>query len=154
MRINFSFIYFHPLNSQNPNGTYIKPGDIETLQASTFDKNKDIKFVTHGFRSSGSSDTCQTIKDGFLEKYDANVFVINWKELASGNYFVVVNYPEKVGDYSAKFLNFLVENGADSKNVHVVGHSLGAHLSGFFGKNMIANGRKIARITGNYLLCF
>lgn len=127
----------------------MKLDDADTLSASTFDSSKDIKVVTHGFRSSGHTETCQMIKDEFLKKYDANVIVVDWEELAGQIYFRASTYPQEVGNYTAQFLNFLAENGADPKNMHLVGHSLGAHLVGFAGKDMITYGRKLGRITGN-----
>lgn len=129
-------------------GTEIKL-DKDSLSASTFDKNKDIKVVTHGFRSSGHTETCQMIKDGFLEKYDANVIIVNWEELAAQPYWKAATYPQEVGSHTAQLLNFLVDNGADEKRMHLVGHSLGAHLVGFAGKDMIDYDRKVARITGS-----
>lgn len=39
-------------------------------------------------------------------------------------------------------------------HVHIIGHSLGAHIAGFAGKHIIelTNGTKVGRITGNNCL--
>ena len=39
-----------------------------------------------------------------------------------------------VASYLAQFINSLVELGADPRSIHIVGHSLGAHLAGFAGR--------------------
>lgn len=120
----------------------------DSLSKSTFDPNKPIKVVTHGFRSGGETETCQSIKDAFLEKYDANVFIVDWGDIAGDPYWNAARYPQHVGNYTADFLTFLVTSGADAKKMHIVGHSLGAHLSGFTGKGMISRGNQVARVTG------
>lgn len=120
----------------------------ESLSNSNFNPDKPIKVVTHGFRSGGETETCQSIKDAFLVKYDANVLVIDWGGIAGDPYWNAATYPQHVGNYTAEFLSFLVDNGADPKRMHLVGHSLGAHLSGFAGKGMASRGHKVARVTG------
>lgn len=51
----------------------------------------------------------------------------------------------------AKLLNFLIEDlNTDPKSMHLIGHSLGAHVSGFAGRN-VKNGR-IGRITGTFII--
>lgn len=56
-----------------------------------------------------------------------------------------------VGTYLSKFLNHLIEDvGIDAKSLHLIGHSLGAHVVGFAARQ-VKNG-KIGRITGNYLI--
>lgn len=96
--------------------------------------------------SSGTADTCTRIKDGFLKKYDANVFIMDWSEI-SGNvlYPIPMSATKSVGDFYSQFLNKLVASGTDPKNIHLVGHSLGAHVSGFAARGVK---EKIGRVTG------
>lgn len=132
---------------QNSDGVLVN-ATKESLSNSNFQADKPIKVVTHGFRSGGQTETCQSIKDAFLEKYDANVFVVDWSEIAGDPYWNAARYPQYVGNYTAEFLSFLVDNGADAKKIHIVGHSLGAHLSGFAGKGMASRGNTVGRVTG------
>ncbi|KAJ8935335.1 hypothetical protein NQ318_016628, partial [Aromia moschata] len=112
-----------------------------------FDKKKKTKFVTHGWMAKGTSSVCENIKKGFL-KSDVNVFVMDWSPVA-GNilYPVAAGATAKVGKHYGKFLNRLINDiGVEPKDLHLVGHSLGAHVSGFAGREL--RGQKAARITG------
>lgn len=54
-----------------------------------------------------------------------------------------------VGKYYGTYLNYLVDEiGVDPLDIHLVGHSLGAHVSGFAARE-IKNG-KVGRISGRY----
>lgn len=57
-----------------------------------------------------------------------------------------------VGKHLAKFIQFLVTNGAPIENFHLLGFSLGAHAIGNAGKILQENGLRIKRITGMFPL--
>ncbi|KAL1490868.1 hypothetical protein ABEB36_011553 [Hypothenemus hampei] len=110
--------------------------------------SKPTKFITHGWMSGGRKDSSVLIRDGFLHKYDANVFVMDWSAI-SGNPFypIPMMATPKVGKHYGKFLNYLVDElGVKPVDIHLVGHSLGAHVSGFAGRTVKRG--KIGRITG------
>ncbi len=70
-----------------------------------------------------------------------NLFIVDWRNEASGiDYFKAVFNVRQVAKHIAKFMNdaFIMP-----KKVHCIGHSLGAHVCGYVGKEM-----KLARITG------
>lgn len=53
-----------------------------------------------------------------------------------------------VADYYAKVLDYLIEEThVNPQDIHLIGHSLGAQVAGFTGRNM-KRGR-LGRITGN-----
>lgn len=59
---------------------------------------------------------------------------------------IYANSHSQVGEYIAVFLEFLSsETRVSLDDVHVVGHSLGAHIAGYIGKY---TSRKLGRITG------
>ncbi|KAJ8917669.1 hypothetical protein NQ315_005116 [Exocentrus adspersus] len=113
-----------------------------------FDKTKKTVFVTHGWMSSGKADTCITIKDGYLNKSDANVFIMDWSPIAGNIFYVIPMLKTKeVGQYYSNILNYLINDlGVDPRDLHLVGHSLGAHISGFAARRVIRG--RIGRITG------
>lgn len=81
-------------------------------------------------------------------RYDANIFIMDWSAI-SGNPFYPISMmaTPKVGKYYGTYLNYLIEKtGINPKDIHLVGHSLGAHVSGFAGRE-IKQG-KIGRISG------
>lgn len=77
---------------------------------------------------------------------DSNVIVVDWSRLAALIYFTAVTHTLPVGTYLGQFLSILENNSVDLRNVHLIGHSLGAHISGIAGAHV---GGRIGRITGN-----
>lgn len=78
------------------------------------------------------------------------MLTVDWRAL-SGN----INYPlsvlmtSEIGSILAKVLSNIVRLGiVEPKNIHLIGHSLGAHIAGACGSLFDSN--KIGRITGTY----
>lgn len=95
----------------------------------------------------GDGKTCTRLKDSFLHKYDANVFVVDWKDIADNIFYPIpMRATTGVGEIYARFLNEMIDTGIDPKNIHLVGHSLGAHVSGYAAKG--TKSAKIGRVTG------
>nr|CAI5822594.1 unnamed protein product [Callosobruchus analis] len=138
--------YFTLYNRNVPNGWRV--GNLSEL-SKHFDKSKKTKFVTHGWTSDGHMGDCTEIKNAYMEKHDYNVFVYDWYAVGgSCEYLHVLDELEEVGKYYAKFLDYLVDHlGVNPKDIHLIGHSLGAHVSGFAGRHL-KNGTKVGRITG------
>lgn len=92
----------------------------------------------------------QDLVQGFLKRYDCNVLAVNYQKLSFDLYSNAVCNIEKGAYLIGKFLCELVENiGLDLSTIHLIGHSLGAQLSGNVGYNVqkICN-KKVDRITG------
>lgn len=66
-------------------------------------------------------------------QHDINLFIVDWGAGANTvNYIGARRRVESVGRYMAQFIDFLVANAElDVKTTHLIGHSLGAHVSGF-----------------------
>ena len=79
-----------------------------------------------------------------------NFFIVDWAELAANRYYYTsAKYTKVVGFQLAKFIAFIREKfSADMDSVHLVGHSLGAHVCGFAGKKLQNYGITIGKITG------
>ncbi|KAL0266518.1 UNVERIFIED_CONTAM: hypothetical protein PYX00_009030 [Menopon gallinae] len=129
----------NPKNGESLNGT--------NLRLSIFDPSKPTKIVIHGWRSSGNSDTVVNIRNAYLNRSDVNVIAVDWSEPAGNVYYPAsAKYTKKLGRYVAEIIDNLVESkGARYSDIHIVGHSLGAHASGVAGH--FAKG-KVSRITG------
>ncbi|XP_046396865.1 lipase member H-like [Ischnura elegans] len=120
------------------------------LRRSSFDRQKPTVFVTHGFRSSDQTPCVNDIKNMYMGFHRVNLITVDWSRIASSiNYFVVKRQTIPVGGVVAEFVHFLkVWGGVDLRNVHLVGHSLGAHVMGIAGKAFRNQPRKVGRITG------
>lgn len=118
------------------------------LAKSSFKATRKTKFVTHGWLSSGFSDTCLTIKNAYLDQSDLNVIVFDWGKIADNViYLVPMQSVPLIAKYVSEFFNYLIDNyDVNLKDVHFIGHSLGAHISGHAARR-IRKG-KIGRVTG------
>ena len=64
-------------------------------------------------------------------------------------YFTPVKNTKIVGKHVANFIDYLVKKKMTNIDlIHVIGHSLGAHASGYVG--LYVTSGKLGRITGNY----
>ncbi|NWR54172.1 LIPR3 protein, partial [Bucorvus abyssinicus] len=74
-----------------------------------------------------------------------NCIAVDWKEGAKGNYISAVNNIRVIGAEIAYFIKILQKIFKYSPSeIHLIGHSLGAHTAGEAGRRM----RGISRITG------
>ena len=98
---------------------------------STFDRNQPTYVLTHGWRSSPDrfQDISKSIKD---HNPNANIILTDWSDSADNiNYQQVANVTTKsVGKQLGEFLTDL---GVEPDNTNLIGHSLGAHVSGIAG---------------------
>lgn len=82
------------------------------------------------------------------EKLRHNLFIVNWNYAARGIVYprAVANIPT-VASYVTRFINekLIEEARVDPRRIQLIGHSLGAHLAGFIGKNTKS---KVGRIYG------
>lgn len=101
--------------------------------------------ITHGWITNGNADWINQIKDAFLNQADVNVIVLDWRDDASNpTYLPAVRAVPGVGRALGNFLNFLFNTAGGSwNNVHLIGHSLGAHVMGNAGRVS-----RPARLTG------
>jgi len=98
--------------------------------------------LIHGYLNSAVSYINKVVKEAYLRSYDYNVVVVNWGGGAKTPcYDWARDRVEEVGPVVAEMLDFLLGQNAQSwDQLTVVGHSLGAHVAGFTGRN-VRNGR-------------
>ncbi|XP_049533431.1 pancreatic lipase-related protein 2 [Anopheles darlingi] len=114
----------------------------------SYDPKLPTKFVIHGWMNSIKSPVSQNIKNNYLQKEDMNVIVVDWEPLASDAvYFRSAMSTRDVGKHVGVLIDrMVVDRGMDLNDVHIIGHSLGAHTSGFAGFSVTKG--KVGRITG------
>ncbi|XP_015187115.1 PREDICTED: phospholipase A1-like [Polistes dominula] len=104
-----------------------------------------IVFITHGFLSSGDNKNFKAMAIALIDKDDFLVFSTDWRKGACnrGNigrlagYSTAVQNTRHVGRYIARFTRKLVQDyKVPMSNIRLIGHSLGAHTSGFAGKEV------------------
>lgn len=112
--------------------------------------DKPVKFIIHGWSDCADAEWYPYLRKEFLKKDDMNVIEVDWRDPAGALYPVSAVYTKEVGKYIGEFLVDL--NNALNipfENMHLIGHSLGAHISGFAGNHVDKTTKKtIGRITG------
>nr|XP_022917694.1 lipase member I-like [Onthophagus taurus] len=85
------------------------------------------------------------VKNQYLMRNDMNIFAIDWGSIAQGPCYPAAVYNSRIaGKCSALLIERLKELHVE--NIHVIGFSLGAHVSGFIANALFPY--KLARITG------
>ncbi|XP_075621133.1 hepatic triacylglycerol lipase isoform X2 [Balearica regulorum gibbericeps] len=123
---------------------------LETLEKCSFNASLPLVMIVHGWSVDG-------MLEGWIWKMAAalksqhkqtNVVIADWLTFAHQHYPIAVQNTRYIGQEIADFLEWLEESIQFSRsNAHLIGYSLGAHVSGFAG-SFISGTNKIGRITG------
>ncbi|XP_011500288.1 PREDICTED: pancreatic triacylglycerol lipase-like [Ceratosolen solmsi marchali] len=141
---DISFSLFTRKNPSEP--LMLKLDDIISLRNSNFITLGITKIIIHGWTDNGNSSWIQDIRRNYLLMGNYNIIVVDWSAGSLKEYLVSASLTKQVGDYVSQFMGFLLMEGVLSlDNIHVLGHSLGAHIAGAIGRNLSG---KMARITG------
>ncbi|KAL9699181.1 hypothetical protein quinque_002622 [Culex quinquefasciatus] len=109
------------------------PNDSDV--SSKIDTSLPVMFVTHGWLSSAQVAWVQATGQDLLTFFDTNVCLVNWEQLAAYPYVIAVSKTLIVSGYMTEFIRFLEASGIPLSEVTLVGHSLGAQISGQVGYN-------------------
>lgn len=130
----------------------IYPFNLAVLNDVEFDPSRRTIVITHGYWAGAENVWQLAIKNFWLELDDVNVIIVSW---TSGNHNIydqsVLNTRIVARQISALIYYLAQLNNADIRdekflqNFYLVGHSLGAHISGFVGKDFYG---KMGRIIG------
>ncbi|XP_075974634.1 lipase member I-like [Anticarsia gemmatalis] len=120
--------------------------------------NKDLPTVvyTFGYRGRCAGPATTSVLTAYINKKKRNVILLDWEEEAkSGSFGIPLGYAlsavpnaRRVGKELGEALMDLSAAGVNMTDIHLVGHSLGAHIMGIAGKRVRDHGRVVARITG------
>ena len=117
-----------------------------------FDNYRATKILVHGFADSGPRFCADFIAAYATSGWDVNLICIDWTAYADPDqclYIRAVNNAIEIGKLVGQkiIFNLLIEKlRTDPQAIHVIGHSLGAHLAGSIGKH--SGDQNIGRITG------
>jgi len=131
-----------------------KPENITNvldIKTSTFDGSRPTKVLIHGYKFMGKSlaSWVPRMADAVLKKEDVNVIMVDWVKGAAVFYDNAVSNTRMVGVIINKYLkNLMKHHGMKHQDVHLIGFSLGAHVTGFVGKAFKDDGgKKYGRIS-------
>lgn len=88
-----------------------------------------------------------SVFSAYLDEKDVNVIGVDWSDISNNIFYPIpAGAADTVGEYLGSIIDDLVvKKNARYEDIHLVGHSLGAHVSGFAGNS---TKRKVGRITG------
>uniref|UniRef100_A0A0A9XLC9 Pancreatic triacylglycerol lipase n=1 Tax=Lygus hesperus TaxID=30085 RepID=A0A0A9XLC9_LYGHE len=136
---------FFILYKRNCDPKRIVVGDIESLSNSCLNPNVKTKILIHGWLSAENNYYSDLMKKAYLEAHDYNVIAVDWSWY-SYNFYTIARFSiDYVAPEIAKFVEFILGAGIDPDDIHILGHSLGAHIAGLAGYEMKIN---VSRITG------
>ncbi|KAM9324599.1 pancreatic lipase-related protein 2-like [Gastrophryne carolinensis] len=142
-KINTRFLLY-TRNNQNSYQA-ISAANPSTISSSNFRTSRKTRVVIHGFTDSGESTWLSDICRKLFQIEDVNCIAVDWSGGSRTQYTQASNNVRVVGAEVAYFVDILSKNFAYSPaNVHLIGHSLGAHAAGEAGKRKSG----IGRITG------
>ncbi|XP_036059337.1 lipase member I [Onychomys torridus] len=112
-----------------------------------FNPSKKTVWIIHGYRPLGSIPAwLHKFTKVLLKHEDVNLIVVDWNQGATTLiYNRAVKNTRIVAKYLSESIQNLLNHGVSLDNFHLIGMSLGAHISGFVGK--LFNGQ-LGRITG------
>ncbi|KAM8806086.1 pancreatic lipase-related protein 2-like [Eudromia elegans] len=127
------------------NSQVISAINSSTIQKSHFSSRRKTSFIIHGFGSTGKKGWIVEMCLLLLEVENRNCIAVDWKEGAKGTYATAVNNLRVIGAEIAYFIKTLQQIFKYSPSeIHLIGHSLGAHTAGEAGRRT----QGIGRITG------
>lgn len=96
-----------------------------------------IKVLIHGYIASRYHTSIEPIKKAYLSAGNVNLMIVDWSQASYQMYDVSRSLTSQVAIRVAKILDeFIIANNIDSGLVHLIGHSLGAHIAGNVGRSM------------------
>ncbi|VVC35767.1 Hypothetical protein CINCED_3A020346 [Cinara cedri] len=111
--------------------------------------NSPLKVIIHGWLdSTRHKDGVFCIKAAYIDLGGYNVISVDWGSISSNRiYMLPVLMTPKIGNLLARIIDNIIDLGlAKLEDIHLIGHSLGAHIAGVCGSSITSG--KIYRITG------
>ncbi|XP_050499392.1 pancreatic triacylglycerol lipase-like [Diabrotica virgifera virgifera] len=142
------YLYTRSTDFTEPEVLYYDDND-NSLNSSSFRISGPLKVVVHGYMSKWNEKAAMIITNSYLKMYDCNVILMDWHMGARGpHYPVAAANTELVGRQLGILLTNMVKKGLDPRNIHLIGFSLGAHVSGTASESLKDKGYLLGRITG------
>ncbi|KAK7861911.1 hypothetical protein R5R35_010809 [Gryllus longicercus] len=128
---------------RNPNeGQVMRARSDSSIRKSNFDPKKPTKFIIHGFIDTPLSTWVKEMRRELVKHGDWNVIVVDWAGGSLPLYTQATANTRLVGLELAHFVNYLQKQyGLEPAQVHMIGHSLGAHTAGYAGERIAGLGR-------------
>ncbi|NP_114470.1 inactive pancreatic lipase-related protein 1 precursor [Rattus norvegicus] len=139
-KINTRFLLY---TNENPTAFQtLQLSDPLTIGASNFQVARKTRFIIHGFIDKGEENWVVDMCKNMFQVEEVNCICVDWKKGSQTTYTQAANNVRVVGAQVAQMIDILVKNYSYSPSkVHLIGHSLGAHVAGEAGSRTPGLGR-------------
>ncbi|XP_052846958.1 lipase member H isoform X2 [Drosophila gunungcola] len=121
-------------------------GDVLLQNVDVLESVASVKLIVHGYLGSRTHSSIMPLRNAYTAQGYENILVADWGPAANLDYATSRLAVQKVARVLANSLQeFLQRHGINFDSVHVIGHSLGAHVAGRIGRYF--NGT-LSRVTG------
>uniref|UniRef100_A0A8C9A1X9 Triacylglycerol lipase n=1 Tax=Prolemur simus TaxID=1328070 RepID=A0A8C9A1X9_PROSS len=138
--------------NENPNNFQtLLLSDPSTTEASNFQTNRKTRFIIHGFIDKGDESWVTDMCQNLFKVETVNCICVDWRKGSQTTYTQAANNVRVVGAQGAQMaqmLKILSVSHYSPSNVHLIGHSLGAHVAGEAGSRTPGVGRITGKASG------
>ncbi|XP_017956665.1 lipase member H isoform X1 [Drosophila navojoa] len=121
-------------------------GELTLDQVEQLSAAEPLKLIVHGFLGSRTHSSIQPLRNAYRAQGFEHILIADWSPAANLDYPSSRRSVSKVALVLAQQLEqFLARHNVSSEAVHIIGHSLGAHIAGGMGRHF--NGT-LGRVTG------
>ncbi|XP_054726873.1 phospholipase A1 VesT1.02-like [Anastrepha obliqua] len=129
-------VSYYLYTSKNPTTAQKISATNTSISESNFDASNPTRILIHGWLQGYKASMNTEIRDAWLSRGDYNIIVVDWARARLIDYVSSVLAVKPTGVKVASFINYLVQNHSLSfDTTEVIGHSLGAQIAGYTGKN-------------------
>ncbi|KAF4795299.1 Lipase member H [Turdus rufiventris] len=121
--------------------------EIHSTASKYLDVTKKTTFIIHGYRLTGSAPIwIPDLVHLLLSVEDMNIIAVDWNQGATTLIYSYASRKcKRVAEILKKLIDEMLIDGASLDSMHMIGVSLGAHISGFVGQMFDGT---LGRITG------
>ncbi|XP_049884544.1 pancreatic lipase-related protein 2-like [Pectinophora gossypiella] len=146
-RLSDIIIRHYSKNSTTPKSYRIR-SISRILDDPDFDLRKPTVLYGHGYVELITDKNMVKIVKAYLQRDEQNLLILDWSNMAFGSYIAVVLGLKAIAAEVSKGVHALLLRGLSLEGLHLVGHSLGAHLMAYTARNLAAKGFQVPRLTG------
>ncbi|KAF8791254.1 Pancreatic triacylglycerol lipase like protein [Argiope bruennichi] len=117
--------------------------NADSIKKSSLNPKNPTKFIVHGFMDSEIFGPWMVkMKDEFLMHGDYNIIIVDWSGGNKPPYYQATANTRVVGAEIDLLIKALEKHlKLKRSNMHIIGHSLGAHIAGYAGERLKTLGR-------------
>lgn len=94
-----------------------------------------MKLLIHGWNADAHHVAMEPVRNAYLRINSSHVLMADWRDIAGLRYFIARDKIAQVGKRICQLLRtFMKQSNVTSNQIHVIGHSLGAHVATHVGR--------------------